>query len=163
MPSTTSPAGGSISPCDVVVAEHVGTAFGGTATLVGNTVDLNPQECTWTVAGALNGNVEITVLFPDASMHNGGATDAVAMVHYNHDFTIQNYPDKVKDIEEVSGVGEYAFIDTWTKTLQVALSPALAVSVQFVATPSDFGQLPTDVERAALSATALAVAPDLAG
>lgn len=154
----------STDPCASVSDDHVGAPWGGTATKLGNTVDTNPQECTWQVDGPLAGKVEITVSFPDPSSMNSGASDAVSMVQYRHDFLLQNYPDKAADIEVVTGVGQYAYLDTWTRSLHVALSPDLAVSVQWVsASTADFGTPISDAVRAALSASALAVGPDLAG
>ena len=163
--TTVASAGVSTRPCEVVLDEHVGTAFGGTATLVGNTIDTNAQACTWTVVGPqLTGSVFITVMFPDASTQNARAADAVALVRYNHDFLIQNYPAKITDVEEVAGVGEYAYLDTWTRTIHVAVSPELAISVQFVTSATgDFGTPISDVVRAALTAAVPAVAPDLLG
>jgi len=140
-----------MKPCDLVPTAHVGAAFGGTATLVGNTVVANAQECTWSIAGpTLTGQVEITVAFPDPATLNGGAADAVALVHYQHDFTVQNFPAKVADLQEVPGVGAYAFLDTYTRTLEVAVSPRLALVVQYVSGSSaDFG---TGVSPAMLTA-----------
>ncbi|MDO8391333.1 MAG: hypothetical protein Q7V57_12685 [Actinomycetota bacterium] len=155
----------STRPCDVVLDEHVGTAFGGTATLVGNTIDTNAQECTWTVAGPqLNGTVYITVRYPDPASQNARAADALALMQYSHDFIIETYPDMAPFIEEVAGVGEYAYLNTRTRTIEVAVSPELALSVQFVTSATgDFGTPISDAVRAALAAAALAVAPDLLG
>ena len=154
----------STDPCRAVSDDNVGGPFGGAAVMVGNTVENEPQECTWRVSGAMAGTVEVTVLYPNAAEADAQASDAVELVMYRHDFTLQNFPNKSADLEEVTGVGVYAYLDTWTRSIHVAISSELAVSVQWVsATTGDFGTPIRDDVRAALAATALAVAPDLLG
>lgn len=162
--TTTSAAAGEPDACEKVTLVDIATAFGAPPTLVGHEDKSNPEQCTWSLAdgSARGAKVYITLLFPNVTTHNGGASDAVAEIKYNHDFTIQSFPDKVPDIVEAPGVGVYAFFDTRVRTLQVAASPTLAFAVQWVSGGSgDFGTPMSDAVRNSLVKMAALAATDL--
>jgi len=132
-----------LKPCKLVKPPEIEAQFGGPVAKGSSTDSVTGGDCTWIVGEEFTppgGAFHASILSPSPI---GGAVDkaapgAVNAVQQQMDFEAETFRDA--DIHDVAGVGQLAWLNGFTRQLNVAVNDKFAFSVQWSpADTSSFG------------------------
>ena len=129
-------------PCDALSKADIQAAFGGTVA-DGQVDSIEKGQCKWEIAGGASGQA---VVFAYPNSRTGFNTRLPGAERELRDQRTHLLPFRVPFVKDVTGIGDYAFVETDTRVLHVAKAPDLLFIMQYVAGASRFGQPITDAE-----------------